>query len=218
VIAATLLLAVTAFTPPRLISGPPPALPPPTVVAGGEVIIEATVEKDGSLTHPVVLRSTPPYTQMVLDAIGGWHFRPARVPDANGNDQTVASKVLIAAVYRAPALFNGPMAGSPPVDVVRPSGEAPYPVAMTQPAYPPQARTGGVVVMEVSLDEAGTPKIVRTVRSDPGFESAARDALSRWQFRGASLRSKPVPSTAYVIFGFVSPIVNGPANQTPPPK
>lgn len=208
--AGLLLAAVTAFTPPRLISGELPGLPAATVLGGGEVLVEATIDKSGAVTHPILLRNTPPYGQMVLDAIARWRFTPARAPGADDTDEIVDGPVLIAAVYRAPTVFNGPTLGTAPVDQSKASTETPYPVATPAPAFPPQAAFGGVVMLEVSLDEAGISRGVRTVRSNPAFDSAARDALAQWNFRGALLKGRPVASTAYVIFGFMPP-VTGPA-------
>ena len=217
-IAASLLLAVTAaFTPPQLVSGDPPGLPPPNVVAGGEVLVEATIDTYGAVTHPVLLRNTPPYGQMVLDAISRWRFTPARVPAENGVDQVmIDSYVLIAAVYRPPTVYNGPTVGTAPLDQSRASSETPYPLMMSMPAYPPQTLLGGVTLLEVSLDEAGISKGARIVRSSATFDSAARDAVNQWQFRGASLRSRAVPANVYVIVGFPQPLGPSSSSVTPP--
>jgi TonB family protein len=212
---------VAVFTPPQLISGDPPGLPPPTVVGGGEVLVEATIDKSGNVTHPILLRNTPPYGQMVLDAISRWRFTPAHAPDAKGADEVVEAPVLIAAVYRAPAVFNNATLGTAPVDQSRASSETPYPVVMPAPGYPTQAQYGGgVVMLEASLDAAGIVRGLRTIRSNPAFDAVARDAVSQWKFRGASLRSLPVPSNAYIIAGFAQPVglgqpVGGPSS-TPP--
>jgi hypothetical protein len=177
------------------------------------VIIEATVEKNGALTHPVVLRTTAPYTNMVLDAIAHWRFAPAHAPDAEGHEQIVESKVVIAALYRGPITLNGPTIGSPPADVVSASTETPYPVFTSQPSYPPQARAAGVVQMEVALGEAGIIQTVRTTTGDPTLEGAARDAVAQWKFRSATLNGRAVPSTAYVIMGFPEPMVRAPVKK-----
>ena len=207
-IAVGLLLAVTAvFTPPRLLSGDPPGLPPPNVVAGGEVLVEATVDTTGAVSHAVLLRNTPPYGQMVLDSVSRWRFAPAHATDADGRDQAVEASVLVAAVYRPPTLNNGPTAGTAPLDMSRPSAATPYPVTMAHPTHPIQALSPGVVLLEVSIDEAGITRAVRTIRSVPGLDAAARDAVSQWQFRGASFRALPVRSFAFVVVGFPQPIL-----------
>jgi len=201
-------LAVTVvFAPPRLLSGDPPDLPPPNVVAGGEVLVEATVNTSGVVSRAVLLRNTPPYGQMVLDAVRKWRFAPAHATDVDGHDQVVEASVLVAAVYRPPTVNNGPTVGTAPLDLSRPSSATPYPMTMAQPVHPIQALSPGVVLLEVSIDESGITRAIRTIRSSPGLDAAARDAVSQWQFRGASFRALPVRSVAFVVVGFPQPIL-----------
>jgi TonB family protein len=208
----------TFFSPARLVSMNLPDLAPPNVVGGGEVLIEATVDRNGVLTRPVVLRSTPPFSQMVLDAIAGWRFTPARAVAADGTAGPVDSAVLIAAVYRPPALLNNPVLGEPPKDLSAGTTEIAYPAAVVAPPHPPNALMGSVVLFEVLIDEKGTIKDARVIGSDPGFDSAARDALLQWKFRPSTYRGRPASSTAYVVFGFSSPVVPVPRPGPPPPK
>ena len=203
------------FTPPRLLKAELPMLPAPTIVGGGEVLIEATVDRTGALTRPIILRGTPPYTQMVLDAAATWRFEPARVAGPDGVETTVDMPVAIGAVYRAPILMNAPTIGEPPKDWSKPSGDVAYPISIEMPNYPPQARNGGVVLLEVALDEAGAVSETRGIASTGGFESAAHEALAKWRFRGGTYRARPVPSTAFVVFGFRPPIGSSPLA---PPK
>jgi TonB family protein len=211
---AALLLAVTvAFVPPRLVSGEPPGLPAPNVVAGGEVLVEVTVDTSGAVSRAVLLRNTPPYGQMVLDAVSKWRFTPAKAPDKDGRAQTVESAVLVAAVYRPPTVDNGPTVGTAPLDTRPPSSATPYPVIMEPPPHPIQAFSPGVALLEVSIDEAGITRAVRTVTALPLLEAAARDAVAAWPFRGASFRGQPVPSMAYVIVGFPQPTIGSTAKK-----
>jgi len=203
-----------SYTPPHLVRGDLPSLPPPTVVGGGEVLIEATVDQSGALTRPVVLRTTPPYTNIVLDAITRWRFTPAQTK-TDGKEAPVNGSVLIAAIYRPPTLMNGPTLGERPRDLSIASSSSPYPVSTVPPAFPPQARSGSVLLYEVPLDENGQVANIRGVGADPGFDAAAKDAIIQWKFRGASFGGHSVPSTAYVIFGFQPPVVGVPINAAP---
>jgi TonB family protein len=211
VAAGLLLAAAAAFTPPLLVSGEPSGLPPVTVIGGGEVLVEATVDKSGALAHAILLRDTPPYGQMVLDAVSRWRFTPARATGDDGVDRAVDASMLIVAMYRPPNLFNNPTLGTPPADLGRPSSETPYPLTLAMPGHPPQAASGGVVMLEVSLDETGIVRGVHPIRSNPAFDAAARGAVDQWKFRGASVRSVPVPSTVYVILGFPQPVLKPPS-------
>jgi len=194
------------FVPPRLTAAELPPLPAPTVVGGGEVLIEALVARNGAVLRPVIVRGTPPYTQFVLDVIPRWRFDPARDIDYKGLETAVDMPVMIAAIYRPPVLMNTPTIGEPPKDWSKPSGDAPFPVALTMPNYPPQARDGGVVLFELSITEDGAVKDARAIGATIGFESASRQALASWRFKGGMYRARPVPATAYVLFGFRPPV------------
>ncbi len=227
---ATLMVSVTAtayaqqstFRPPRLLTAELSVLPAPTIIGGGEVLIEATVDRRGALRDPIVLRGTPPYTQMVLDALSSWRFEPARVVGRDGIETTVEMPVTIGAIYRPPVLMNAPTIGEPARDWSKPSGDVAYPISIESPNYPPLARDGGVVLLEVTLNESGGITETRGIASTGGFESASREALTRWRFRGGTYRATPVPSTAYVLFGFRPPVglapVFAPKPMPLPPK
>ena len=96
------------YTAARYLGGGPPGLAP-MAVGGGQVIVELSVNASGSIEGARTLRSTLPYTQMVLDALNSWRFTPA-IEDPIGRDgkpegaRSVAAKVIVAAVYRPPAL------------------------------------------------------------------------------------------------------------------
>ena len=207
------------FTPPRLVKTELPPVPSPMVVGGGEVLVEALVDARGFPTRPTVLRGTPPYTQMVLDALARWHFEPARATDDGGREIAVEMPITVAAVFRPPTLYNMVLPGEPPRDFSRPSAEVAYPLTLPTPAFPPNAVMGAVVMYELLLDQAGRITESRSVQSVGGYEGVARDALGTMQFRGASYRARPVPARAYVLFGFrpVTSPCNPPATVPVPP-
>jgi outer membrane biosynthesis protein TonB len=196
-----------SYSPPRLVRGDLPAVAPPNVVGGGQVVIEAIVDRRGMLTRPVIVRSTPPFSNLLLDAIGRWTFKPAEALRDDNTTGPVDATVLIAAVYRPPTVVNGPTLGEVPKDVAKPSTEVPYPTSLVSPPYPVNALHASIVLFEVLLDERGKITNVRAIGSDPGFDSAARDALMQWTFRPATYRARPAPAVAYVVFGFAEPVV-----------
>jgi hypothetical protein len=209
-------LQTPRFVPPRIKAAELPPLPAPTVAGGGEVLIEALVDGRGAITRPAVLRATPPYTQLVLDAMAHWQFEPARDIDYQGVEMTVEMPVTVIAIYRPPILMNAPTIGEPPKDLMKPSGDAAMATVTVPPNYPPDARDGGVVLFEIALDEGGRVTETRGVGSVGGFENAARAALSGFRFRAGSHRARPVPATTYVLFGFRTPVGLGPRPTIPP--
>jgi Gram-negative bacterial TonB protein C-terminal len=208
------------FIPPRISNVVMPTDPPMTVPSGGEVLIEAIVSQSGALTRPVLLRSTPPYAQFMLEAIVRWRFLPARASSPNVPEAPVDAPVLIAAVYRPPTFYNNPTVGEAPKDLAAPSVGVAFPAALIAPPYPPNAANAATVfsvLFEVFIDQTGQMTEARPVATDPGFESAARDTLALWKFSPALFRGRPVATTAYVLFG-LRPIVVVPMAPEDPKK
>jgi protein TonB len=72
--------APPASTALRAVSTPAPAYPPEALRAGesGEVVVEFTVNPDGSVSNPRVVRANPPRTfdRAALNAVRRWRFQP----------------------------------------------------------------------------------------------------------------------------------------------
>ena len=209
VVLGTTLSAQQPYTPARFAGGPLPTLPA-LAVGGGEAIAEVTVRSDGSVQAIRPLRSTPPFTQSLIDAVTTWRFRPA-VEDAIGNDgkpvgpKPVTSKVIVASMFRPPTLLT-PTLGEAPVTVGAASADVAYPTGMQQPPYPPQALFGGVVMIEVLVDATGRPSEPRVAVSSPAFDRPALDAARQWTFRPALINGRAAATYAYLVFGFPQPI------------
>ncbi|HZT76060.1 MAG TPA: TonB family protein [Vicinamibacterales bacterium] len=192
--------AANGFVPARYRSGAIPAVPA-MVVGGGQVLLEVAVDFDGRVDAVVPLRTTPPFTAAVTGAVRTWHFSPAT------ETEPVASKVLVAAVFRRPAL-NGPTLGQQPVEVGAASDAIPFPMTIREPAYPPMASGSAVVLVEAHVDRDGRIADAVTIRSQPPFDDAVRQALRGWTFRPARLRGTPVDAFAYIVFGFAVPVIS----------
>jgi len=197
------------YLPPRLVEGPAPAPPGQQIVGGGEVLLDLTVGMDGQVSAVERLRVTPPYTDLVAEAVGSWRFSPAEVPTKEHRRRLVESHVLVAAVYRPPAGYNGGTLGEPPKDVAKPPPSLPMPRALIAPPYPPTGRGDSTVVLEVEVGPEGNPDAIRVVHSGGGFDSAAIQAAQAWSFAPARLEDRAVPVYAYVVMGFREPIVAG---------
>jgi hypothetical protein len=206
------------FSPPRIIRAELPDLPAPTIVGGGEVLIEATVDRNGGLGRLIVLRSTPPYTDLVVSTLSRWRFQPARASNGSDPEEPVEAPILIAAVYRPPMLYNGPTLGEAPKELAVASGDVAYPDALIAPAYPPKAVSPAVLLFEVTLDQSGRIAETLPIASNAGFEGAAREALMQWKFRPGLVRGRPGPSTVYVVFGFQTPVVSSLPRLPLPPR
>jgi TonB family protein len=192
------------FVPARYRSGPAPVLPV-TAPNGGTVFLEVAVDADGRVAAVKPLLSTPPFTQLVVDAVRRWRFEPAR-DDVEG---PIASTVLVAAVFRSPTLYTLGL-NEPPADVAVSQVTTPVPMVTPMPVFPPGALQGGVVVLEAMVGEDGTVARMRVIRSAPPFDAAARDALQQWRFQPAVVRGVRARALACVIFGFPQPVTTVP--------
>jgi len=174
------LFAQPSYTAARLSAGGPPGLQP-LALGGGQAVLELSIDTRGSVVNVRTLRSTPPYTQMLLDSVGGWSFAPA-TDDPIGKDgkpegrRNVPSKVIVAARYRAPAL-QGPTQGEPPRDVAAPSADVAFPALTAEPAFPADAQFGGVVMIEALVSPAGAVTVARVIKSALPFDRPAPPTL-----------------------------------------
>lgn len=204
-----MLASQDAYTPARYAAGTPPRLAP-MAVGGGQAIVELTVDAGGNVTGAATLRSTPPFTQLLADSVGGWQFTPAtELPigrDGKPREpRNVESRVIVAAMYRAPTLV-GPTHGASPTNVAAATPAVAFPTSMREPAYPPQALGGGVVLIEAHVAATGAVTDAAVVGSAPPFDDVALQAARQWHFRPARVNGRAVASYAYIVFGFQQPI------------
>jgi TonB family protein len=205
VVLSTTLSAQQGYIPARYASGARPALPA-LIVGGGQAFVEVTVGRSGAVEKVTPLRSTPPFTQALVAAVNGWRFTAAtdEVTGAGG-PRRVASKVLVAALFRAPALLT-PTLGERPANVAPAPAEIPFPSSTREPPYPPRAASGGIVLIEALVDATGKVGEARVMGSAPPFDQAAIEAARQWRFRPARVKGRPTPAYVYLIFGFATPV------------
>jgi len=170
---------------------------PAMAVGGGEVLLDAAVDARGVVTTVTELRVTPPFASLFADAVRGWLFRPAK-----DLELPAPSHVMVAVLVRPPALAVPSTLGEPPHDVAVPRPDVPVPISMIAPAQPPHALRSGVVLIEARVDTGGHVTRVHVLHSAPPYDGAAQDAAEKWTFRAARLRGTPIPSVAYLVFGF----------------
>lgn len=191
----------------------PPAIPV-LAVSGGEVLLETTVDANGNVSAVKTLRDTPPFTDALTSAVRGWHFQPAEdavvplpgQPTDERTQRAAASKVLVVGLFRPPALFAVTL-GTPPKTLGAAAQDAPaLASAVTMPVYPHNALFDGVVIVELNLGVDGAVMRRRLVRSSPGFDGPALDAVDALSFRTARQGDRAVPSVVYVALAFRQPV------------
>jgi len=192
-----------AFEPAVYRAGGVPLLPT-MAVGGGEVLFDVAVNARGNVDQVTPLRLTPPFSELFADAVRGWTFRPAK-----DLGLPAPAHVLVAVLVRPPALTIPSTLGEQPRDVAPARPELPFPLSLVVPPHPPNAHRSGVVLVEARIDVRGHVTAAQVVRPAPPFNSAASDAAWQWTFTPARLRGTPIPSVAYLAFGFPEPVTGG---------
>lgn len=190
---------------------------PPTpvmAVAGGEVFLEVTVMPSGTVGGIDVLRTTPPFTDEVLNVVRGWRFKPAeqRVERASGGSSAAAmtpveSRVLVAAVFLPPSL-NTPTLGIPAEDVSTAQADTPAPREVVVPPFPLLAQFDGTVLVEVRVRTDGRVTEAKILESSAGFDEVGLEAARQWTFEPARIRGRVEETFAYIMIAFRQPITN----------
>lgn len=203
------------YVPAVLISGnSPSALPPLSqVVGGGEVMLEVGVDAAGRPSTIDVLRTTPPYTDILVAAVRTWRFDAAReetpAPPTAGRGAppsrtNVPSKVLVVGINNSPTVI-GPSLGTPPETVRNASAEVALPSSTSSPPTASNSVVSVVMLIEVSVGADGRVGSTRILRNAASYDQLALEAVRGWSFRAARRGNRPVPSMVYVVFGFPIP-------------
>jgi len=98
--------------------------------------------------------------------------------------------------------------GTVPKNVATASDDIPFPLTTIMPPYPVSALFDGTVLLEAEVGSDGHVLTATVLRSAAVFDRPAIEALKKWVFRPASVRSVPTNSFAYVSFGFRQPVTN----------
>jgi protein TonB len=75
-----------------------------------------------------------------------------------------------------------------------------------KPVYPDEARRAnvqGVVIIEIVIDTQGRVHDARILRSIPGLDDAALEAVRQWEFTPTAIDGVPVPLVMTVTVNFV---------------
>ena len=187
--------------PPRLREARVPGQPV-SPIGGGEVVLELTVNAKGAVSGVRRLRTTPPYTEFLADAVAQWQFDPA-IAAFDKNEVAVDAPALVIGVFRPPTVYAGPSAGSPP-QLLGPSARSlPQVSSLVMPNYSPTSVGDGLVVVEIEMSGRAEPREYHIITAASGFDSAALTAVKGWRFTPPA--NGPPKLYVYAVLGFRSP-------------
>jgi TonB family protein len=173
--------AMGDIKPPKLIKLVKPVYPDEARKAEveGVVIVEATTDIYGRVTHTKILRSIPLLDQAAIDAVKQWVYEPMII---EGEPRGV--------IFTVTCTFRLD-------DPVRALGDIKPPklIKKVDAIYPQEAKdTGieGVVILEATTDIYGKVKEVKILRSIPALDQAAIDAVKQWVYEPFIKDGKPV--------------------------
>ncbi|MGH9573789.1 MAG: TonB family protein [Candidatus Acidiferrales bacterium] len=202
--------------------GPTPlslvAAPYPPSLFGGEVLLDAAIDRNGTLSDVKVLHGDQPFLKQALDAVRTWTFVPQTQSDR-------ANEARIAIAFQFPQPYAPPR--RPTVHhfdretmatAVKISTRSETPVdssasVMTsfEPNYPPATNAGGSVILYESIDREGRIHEVRALSGTEPLRSAAIFAANEWQFSPAIHDGHATDSEAILVITFRQPLNGAPA-------
>lgn len=93
------------------------------------------------------------------------------------------------------------------------AGEAGVPIPkrtkMVKVVYPPEAQANGIrgiVILDLTIDKNGKVTAVDVVRSIPGLDDAAIEAVKQWEYEPAKVGGKPAAVKLTVPITFLMPV------------
>jgi TonB family protein len=172
--------------------------------AQGPVVLDATTDESGKLSHINATKSIPLLDKAAIDAVKQWEFEPALV----GGKPTPVALTITLIFYlnkEAKAKVGGVVGGvikpeeakkleTEPLVKAEGDIKPPKRIKAVDPVYPEEARKNGIegiVVLECTTDTYGRVKNVKALRSIPELDQAAIDAVRQWVYEPFTLKGKP---------------------------
>ncbi|HET7292617.1 MAG TPA: energy transducer TonB [Vicinamibacteria bacterium] len=195
-----------------LIYDPPPPPPPPLPLGPGlraaaprhEAEQAVVPRREPTLVAPIETPPSPPEAPSAeaLPSGGSPEGHPLGVPE--GMEGGVPGGI----VGGVPGGVLGGVIGGTgdiPLEPVDAPDRPPRLLKQVRPHYPNEAfvkKTEGTVVIEIVIDARGRVARARVVRSVPGLDEAALEAVRQWVFTPGVQGGRPVPTRAIAPVSF----------------
>jgi TonB family protein len=187
---------------PRVISQDAPEYPFSLRLNGnkGEVLVEFTVDPDGTVSNPLVVKSShPDFEAPAVEAILKWRFKPGM---KDGHPVHVRLRVPVLFQLRGfpndgggAEVWHIPPKGPKDVPARFQYDEPPKPLVTSAPVYPFDQlvhKAKGRATVLFAVDEFGGTHIVKVADSSaPEFGAAAAAMIEAWSFEPARKAGSP---------------------------
>jgi outer membrane biosynthesis protein TonB len=153
------------------------------------VVLVVRPNGEGDVQGITPIAGSPPFLQTSLAAVKKWKFAPKQKP----------FPVSVTLLYRPRQIFSTGGAG---IEFQAPEVRdgPPLPRVILDPTYTVNSLAEGVVILELSISEAGAVASIATIRDEPSLTPVARRAVDMWKF-------SPTKGTAIVAISFLRPVV-----------
>ncbi|HKV48760.1 MAG TPA: TonB family protein [Candidatus Acidoferrales bacterium] len=205
------------------LDGPTPlslvAAPYPPSLFGGEVLLDAAIDRNGTLSDVKVLHGDQPFLRQALDAVRTWTFVPQTQSDR-------ADEARIAIAFQFPQPYAPPRRptvhhfnGETTATAVKISTRSDMPddspasvITSYEPNYPTASNVAGSVILYESIDGEGHVRDVHTLSGTEPLLSKAIAAAKEWQFSPATHDGHATDSEAILVITFRQPLNGAPAS------
>lgn len=171
---------------------------------GGEVLLDALVDRTGTVSDVRVIHGEDPFLEKALAAVQTWMFAPARAAG-----QPTERRIAIAFEFPDPYVpargdrvnhYDDAASGST-------DDSAALPLATIEPLYPAADPGGGNAIIYGAVDREGQLSGLQVVRGNDGLSEAALAAVHDWKFAPAKEHGNAVDSAAVVVVNYRQPLV-----------
>ncbi len=198
-----LMIAILLALPQSLLSSFTEPLYPPNAQGGGAAVFAVHLNA-GVVKEVAAVFAQEPFLESGREAVSQWRFDPSS-----------SDVVLVAICYRRPEFFAvGESAQN--LTASNPERGLPTVESITEPVYPPNTIAQGSVVLRVSVGSDGSVAQIKVIRDLGVLTEASVQALRGWRFQPAKDRhGMAVPSEAFAVFVFRSPLLVPAPNRAP---
>ncbi len=205
-----LLPAPLPVTPPQLSVSPDPGYPAELEERRlpGEVVLEFTVEPDGTASQPKVLW-TPhaAFVDEALRTLEKYRFEPAH----QGPLRLKSKPTQGAMEFKWLGANRGELLAGDHISVLEPEKfrQPPRPVVLPEPVYPRErllaGESGSATVEFTVTDRGATTEVLLREASRPEFGAALVAAVEAWGFDAALITDQPAPAKLVATQDFSPP-------------